>query len=487
MGRYVLKRILLFVPTLFVITLLAFVISVIAPGDPCDRLVGSEESSRALLSSRTSARQDCAERLGLNLPAFYITLNSWAAPDTFSRVVNRYEREALSRMLRESGDWASIDAFRRQVLQLEALLRTAQKKGQVASADAEVVNQLLVNLHGIKTKYRHEELRVALDRNSKHLGSLAANISIRQQIEVLNDKFASIEKNATPWKNYLPVVHWHSANQYHRWLFGSSYNKGILRGDFGISYRTKRPVNETLAANIFWSASLTLLALVLAYLVSLPMGILAATKPGGAFDRYSGLGLFVLYSLPSFWLAIVLLMTFSNPDVLVWFPSSGVKPVGGYADGTGVLGRIMSSLPYLVLPVFCYFYGALAFLSRTMRVSMLEVLRFDFIRTARAKGLPESKVILRHGLRNAWLPIITVFSNVFPAAIGGSVIIESIFSIPGMGQEIYEAILNNDYPVIVAVFTLTGILTILGYLVADVLYALADPRISFTKTQSTDS
>ena len=140
---------------------------------------------------------------------------------------------------------------------------------------------------------------------------------------------------------------------------------------------------------------------------------------------------------------------------------------------------IKISLPYIILPAICYTYSSFAFLSRTMRVAMLDVVGQDYIRTARAKGLPESKVIWKHGLRNALLPIITVFANVFPAAIGGSVIIETIFTIPGMGSEAIYAIQNNNYPMIIAVLTITGFLTLLGYLISDILYAIVDPRISY--------
>ena len=135
----------------------------------------------------------------------------------------------------------------------------------------------------------------------------------------------------------------------------------------------------------------------------------------------------------------------------------------------------------MVLPLIAYTYSSLAFLSRLMRVSMLETVHQDYIRTARAKGLSEYQVIYKHALRNALLPIITVFANVFPAAIGGSVILETIFTIPGMGLETYQAIQTQNYPVVIGVFTLTGLLTLIGYLVADVLYAYTDPRISLVK------
>jgi len=183
--------------------------------------------------------------------------------------------------------------------------------------------------------------------------------------------------------------------------------------------------------------------------------------------------------MPSFWLATLLLMTFANPDVFYLFPASGVKPATGYPDAAGFLEKARISLPYIILPAICYTYSSFAFLSRTMRVSMIEIMGQDYVRTARAKGLPEGKVIWKHAFRNSLLPIITVFANIFPAAIGGSVIIESIFTIPGMGSEAIFAIQNNNYPMIIAVLTITGFLTLVGYLIADILYAFVDPRISY--------
>jgi peptide/nickel transport system permease protein len=138
--------------------------------------------------------------------------------------------------------------------------------------------------------------------------------------------------------------------------------------------------------------------------------------------------------------------------------------------------------PYLVLPLICYTYSSLAFLSRTMRVAMLEISSLDFMRTAQAKGLSANLIYYKHGLRNALLPIITVFANIFPLAVGGSVILEYLFGIPGMGPEILTAVQTKDYPMIVAVFTLSGFMTLVGYLVADILYAIADPRISYSKS-----
>jgi peptide/nickel transport system permease protein len=232
-------------------------------------------------------------------------------------------------------------------------------------------------------------------------------------------------------------------------------------------------------SKIGWSLFFTLLSVILAYFVSIPMGVKAAANRGSKFDKGSSIVLFMLYSMPSFWLATLLLMTFANPDVFHIFPASGIKPAAGYPDGASIFEKIKITLPYIILPAICYTYSSFAFLSRTMRVSMIEVIGQDYIRTARAKGLPENKVIWKHAFRNSLLPIITVFANIFPAAIGGSVILESIFTIPGMGSETIFAIQNNNYPMIIAVLTITGFLTLVGYLISDILYALVDPRISY--------
>ena len=286
---------------------------------------------------------------------------------------------------------------------------------------------------------------------------------------------------ATGYKKFIPRFSFHPHNQFHRWLFGDgATTRGIIRGDFGTSYLTQQPVSGLIRDRIGWSLFFTLTSIFLAYLISIPIGIKSAAGRNSRFDRITSTTLLLLYSLPVFWVATLLLMSFANPDMFYFFPAAGVKPVSGYPEGAGFFSRLAMSLPYLVLPTICYTYSSLTFLSRLMRNSMVGILESDFIRTARAKGLNENLVLWKHALKNSLFPVITVFAQVFPAMIGGSVIIENIFTIPGMGNAIYQAITTQDYPVLVAVFTFTGLLTATGYLVSDLLYAWVDPRISFS-------
>jgi peptide/nickel transport system permease protein len=488
MRRYILRRILLFIPTFIVITLLSFIILVNAPGDPVERMMTSSQSSGDISTQSVAQKEQrnyWTHRLGLDLPVFYFSIHSLAEPDTLYRITDKSERKALSLMISQYGNWEDIQLYYLSELQLEDYLSRVNCGMLQDSVNCNEFKKDLSNIRfeTAALKYASQERMIQSKINA--IKKFFAKYSLDQNpVEILRQNYGRITVNASSWKDYLPALSFHPNNQYHRWLFGDGLlSKGLLQGDFGISYLSKQPVSKIISGKIGWSLFFTLFSVLLAYLVSIPIAIKSAAKKNSRFDNISSLVLFMLYSLPTFWVATLLLMTFANTDVLNIFPASGVKPVTGYPADANLLEKIKLSLPYLILPTICYTYSSLAFLSRTLRVSMIEILSQDFIRTARAKGLSEKAVLWKHALKNSLLPIITVFANVFPYMIGGSVILESIFTIPGMGSAIYTSIDAQDYPMIVAVFTLTGLLTMAGYLLSDLLYAIVDPRISFSKLQ----
>ncbi len=243
------------------------------------------------------------------------------------------------------------------------------------------------------------------------------------------------------------------------------------------------PITRVIGEKISWSLFFSLTSVLLAYLLSIPVGLYVASRNRSWVDRTNNTLIFILYSIPSFWLATILLMIFANPDVLPWFPASGVKPPEGYTSDASIFEKIGASIPYLVLPMICYTYSSYAFLTRTIRSSLIDNTESDYVRTAFAKGLPLHRVMTIHAFRNSLLPLITIFVNIFPLMLGGSLILESIFSIPGMGSETVNAIYNQNYPMITAIFTITGFLTMVGYLCSDILYAIADPRIRYEKPE----
>ncbi|HBZ55178.1 MAG TPA: diguanylate cyclase [Syntrophobacteraceae bacterium] len=251
--------------------------------------------------------------------------------------------------------------------------------------------------------------------------------------------------------------------------------KRVLTFDFGTSYKDHRKVWDKIAERLPVTLQINIISILLVYLIAIPCGIYSATHSGTWQDRVLTVVFFVLYSLPSFWVAVLLIMFLGGGDFWDVFPVYGISALG--ADSWSFSKWLLDRLWHLVLPVACLTYGGLAYLSRLARSGILEVIREDYIRTARAKGLKERVVIYKHALRNALLPIVTLLAFLLPGMFGGSVIIESIFSIPGMGQLSFEAVLSRDYPVIMAIVTISAMLTLVGLLLSDILYAALDPRI----------
>ncbi len=264
--------------------------------------------------------------------------------------------------------------------------------------------------------------------------------------------------------------------QYGMWL------KRIVKLNFGESFSTdRRPVMEKiwdrsqpfLERRLFITFLINLLSMLFIFIMALPIGISSATRQYSLFDKVTTVSVFIGFAIPSFWLALLLMMLFGIQ--LDWLPISGLKSMN--YESLSLWGKIWDRARHLILPVFVSAFGGIAGLSRYMRSNMLEVIRQDYIVTARAKGLPESKVIYKHALKNALLPIITLLGLSVPGLIGGSVIFENIFGIPGMGQLFYMSVMTRDYPLVMCILTIGAILTLVGNLMADIGYMLADPRI----------
>jgi len=263
--------------------------------------------------------------------------------------------------------------------------------------------------------------------------------------------------------------------QYGQWL------GRMAKLDFGRSMSGDgRPVWDKIKERLPLTFGMNVASLILTLLIAIPIGVRAAWRQGGAFDRVSTIIVFLGFAMPSFWLALLLMLLFG----IVWpvLPISGLTSLG--FEGLSFWGKTWDICLHLALPVFLYTFGSLAGMSRFMRTSMLEVLRQDYILTARAKGLPARVVIFHHALRNALLPVITILGLSVPGLIGGSVIIESIFALPGLGQLFYQAVMSRDYPLIMGSLVLGAVLTLLGNLLADLGYGLADPRIRATGGQA---
>lgn len=260
--------------------------------------------------------------------------------------------------------------------------------------------------------------------------------------------------------------------QYFRWL------KNVVTGDFGNSYFYRKPVSEVILSALPNTLQLNVVALFLIYAIAIPLGVVSAVKQYSKLD-YAVTGLaFAGQAAPSFWVATLLIWGVAmNSGGLI--PTNGIATPGINFETYGWLSVIADRLKYMILPLLVIVFSGLTGLTRYMRSSMLEVLKEDYIRTARAKGLSQKVVIFKHALRNALLPIIAISGGLLSNMVGGSVIIETIFSWPGIGRVGFDAVIQRDYNVSMAIMLMSAVLTLIGFLLVDIAYVWIDPRIKY--------
>ncbi|MBE2269513.1 MAG: ABC transporter permease subunit [Anaerolinea sp.] len=249
--------------------------------------------------------------------------------------------------------------------------------------------------------------------------------------------------------------------------------RGILRGDFGRSFFYRRPVIDMLGERVAATLELGASALLLGLIVGVPIGIFAAVRKGRWFDNLTRILAVVFNAIPIFWLGLILLLIFGS--WLGWLPMGNRCPPSLSAPCPPIWGRI----EYLILPTFVLATGTIAIYSRYMRASMLDVMSQDYMRTAQAKGLSGRTVWFRHGARNALIPLATFLGPQITGLLSGAAITETIFSWPGLGRFAVQAVIAQDYPIVMTVVIVGAIATMFGYILSDILYAVIDPRIRF--------
>ena len=250
----------------------------------------------------------------------------------------------------------------------------------------------------------------------------------------------------------------------------------LVRLDFGNSFHDGRKVSDKILERLHWTMSLAVLSMVIGLAFSIPIGLYSASKQNGWFDTIVSTILYALYSVPNYVMAMVLIVAVVMIPI-EWLPIRGATSDGFSEMSFG--GKAVDLAKHFFLITFCYSYGVLAFQSRFVRGNLLEVVRQDYVRTARAKGLDERTVILKHAFRNTLIPLATFLGLIFPIIVSGSVILEVMFNWPGIGRLFFESILQRDYPTVMALSFVTAVLVLTGTLVADLSYALVDPRVRY--------
>jgi peptide/nickel transport system permease protein len=517
MLRFLLRRLLLTVPTLFGIALVTFALVHLAPGDPLEG--GMEDLGRSTARGRESARR----LYFLDLPLFYnreprgietrvarLLEDLGGKADSRARGESGFRRcgtaclSALGAARRASSAAGSgpvdaaiaairaahpglgpsripLDTWLEQALPLLAPAELERLAAGLADPSGSAARQLL--MRGSAALPAVMQVLLGKDRGgcraASELSSAVTGMEGR-----LGGSAAESARALSFWSEWWfqhrrDFVSFSAGERFLGHLTETQFAKWmgrILTLRFGTSVHEGRPVTEKLRETLPVTLLLSLLSMTLAYLVGIPLGVHSAVCRGSILERTTTTVLFVLYSLPSFWVAMMLILFFGGVGHWDWFPIYGLSSPG--LEESRGWTWLIDRAHHLVLPVLCLTYASLAVISRYQRTAMLEVIRQDYIRTARAKGLSERTVIFKHALRNALLPTITLLGLQLPYLIGGSVIVEKIFNIPGMGLMTFQAFLHRDYPVIMAVAVLSAALTLVGLILADVLCALADPRIS---------
>lgn len=460
------RRLLFFIPSLLFISLIGFIITINAPGDPITSML-HDSSSPVVAAIKQEQEVKLRHQLGLDLPLFYFSIHAVAEPDTLYRIYPVQEQNMLLFLTRKYGNWSAISDYYRA-------LKNCQHDFNNTSSDTNFIDfnlVLIAPLLNVKNDSEAASVKKHL-AEIKNVLTTNASVKAKNNITTLIEKWEIVLHSKPTWRNNAPAISFTTHNQFHRWLFGTEHTKGIIQGDFGTSYITRQPVLEVFQPKIKWSLLLTLLSLLISLAIAIPLAIYMVRYPSSFASKIVSVYCNFAYATPVFWFATLLLVTLANPSFIKLFPASAVPN----NTKVGFLS-IFQNAWYLILPLLCYCYASIALLTQTIQSSLKQTLSEPYIKTAFAKGLTERLVIYRHALPNVLLPLITLIANVFPAAISGSVIIENIFSIPGMGNEITHAIFTQNYPVLVAIVMLTGFMTLTGFLLADIFYSLADPRI----------
>jgi len=481
LRSYIVKRLLLMIPTFFGISLVVFLVMNLAPGHPGGTQLASDLAASVRGADTQESHRIFREQFGLDRPVLfntYIWLEQAEVEDVLLAMAGREgatsaDRLSAQEQIEDWGRWAVPHLMAIMQAPPDPLIRDLAVYGLRLSARQPLVDPFARN--------PSPELRAENQRRK------AENDRLRNMRYPLDASEEEKREVMTAWSSWYEEVagrYEHSTPERAQIFFFETrfarYWGNLLRLDFGVSLVTREPVLATLMEKLRYSLSLSLTSLLLGYLVSIPIGIHSAVNKDSFGDRSTTVTLFMLYSLPSFFVGTLLLFWFSEGSTVPWMRWF---PIGGWrspdADDMTSLAQIGDIAWHLVLPVLCMTYGSFAALSRYMRSGLLGVIHSDYVRTARAKGLPERQVIFTHAVRNGLLPVITLLAGLLPAILGGSVIVEVIFDIPGMGRWLIESIYQRDYNVIMSVQLISTLLVLFGILLSDLGYALVDPRIRY--------
>ncbi len=483
MAGYLIRRTLLMIPTLLGVLVMVFFIMKASPGSVEEMLLDSE--GKVQEGDRTARMVYLQRRYGLDKPAI-VQFGRWlnkVSPLGFKTsdqiTFDQVQLDALATQLR-AYDFLVTDDHRR--IASEAVQDLARRDG-TTSKDA-----AMKLFDGI------QDAPLATLFSLSGFGDVPSDLSappadarlrLKRAYEVGADarKSEAEGKPDEARRAVLRYLYEDLAGQ-NRIVFSRPVFK---QPDLGQSFLKNRPVSDLIAEALPITITLNVVSIPLIYSLAILIGVYAGRHQGKLFDIGSGVVMLALWSIPTIWAGVLLIGFLANNEYVRWFPTGNMHDVAAndmpflprFGDAGFERGWLLDTAWHLCLPVICMTYGGLAFLTKLTRGSVLENLRADFVRTARAKGVGARDVLWHHVFRNSLLPLITVTVNILPAMLAGSLIVEKIFSLPGMGRLYIESIEFKDQETVMAITLISGLLTLVANLAADVLYAAVDPRVSY--------
>lgn len=471
MLRHIVIRSLMIIPTLLIVSIVAFVLSVSTPGDEVDQALAlagvTLDDDRISVTNYNSQYVQKAKQLGKDKPLFYLTIqpNNYPSHEEWNGV-NAYDRDDIKRLIKSNIPLESAIGYIQAIGEFENKYFGAK---DTLSADLKIDWKQSITL------LRKPEQLISI---RKQLIYLANEYQDTPHIEDIADLLTQIPldgKNST-W--HVPSLRWHGLdNQYHYWI------SSFISGDYGTSMLDAQPVFTKIRSAIKWTVLLILMSLVLSLLISIPLSILSAYYANSRLDRWiSGLSLAV-YSVPVFWMATLLIVYFTTDTYSKWldvFPS----PASFYSESeTGLFGLLSKYFGRLILPVICISLKDIAYLTRVIRADLIKESTKDYATTLKAKGVSKWNAMWKHILPNSMISTITIIISNIPLALAGTLIIEVIFNIPGMGRLMYSSIIQSDWNVVYSILMIISLVTVLFYLIADVLYAFLNPRVTYSSDE----
>lgn len=468
MVKSLLRRFLYTLLLLWIISLIAFWLSQQVPGDVVMDYISIDDRGYHVSAGPLEHRlayERVAKKRGLDLREFYVSVYPGNYPDSINRILPYEDRNVVKKWIHTSGNGEG-----------SLLMYKIFRSGLFANCgiNKQASNDLLCNFFNrslgtenislINENAKTIKQQLANDTTVSAANMIALNVVIEQSDQLMTGPIAS----AIP-KYRLPSIKWNGFhNQYHQWITGLFFQKPVT------SLVDGRNAWSKIYDSLKWTLLLNGFALLVAIFLGIAIGIWSALKEDKAIEKLINGILFALFALPSFWLGTLLIYFFSSGEWLSVFPASGL---GSYHAAGNIFERVAIIFGHLFLPVTCLALGSIAYVSRQMKQSLLHELAQPYVLHLRAQGISEKTIVNKHAIRNAIFPIITIIGGAVPVLLSGSLIIEVIFSIPGMGRLMYNSLLSRDWPVVFPVLMLGAIVTILSYHLSDIMYKWMDPRV----------